>query len=102
MCVIWMLFVAERQRYPRDVYGVVHVRVGKQKKQREVPLHHSTIRALRTRAVDRPFGGMFTCPSTTIPLRRRGPRLRRRGSRRRDGPIAAQRGGVPAVSNECP
>jgi integrase len=27
--------------------GVVHVRAGKQKKQREVPLHESTIRALR-------------------------------------------------------
>ena len=28
-------------------HGVVHVRAGKQKKQREVPLHESTIRALR-------------------------------------------------------
>ena len=28
-------------------HGVVHVRAGKQKKQREVPLHPSTIRALR-------------------------------------------------------
>ena len=30
--------------------GVVHVRAGKQHKQREVPLHHSTIRALRAYA----------------------------------------------------
>jgi integrase len=28
-------------------HGVLHVRAGKQHKQREVPLHHSTIRALR-------------------------------------------------------
>ena len=28
-------------------HGVVHVRAGKQKKQREVPLHKSTVRALR-------------------------------------------------------
>ena len=28
-------------------HGVLHVRVGKQHKQREVPLHHSTISALR-------------------------------------------------------
>ena len=31
-------------------HGVVHVRAGKQKKQREVPLHPSTIRALRNYA----------------------------------------------------
>lgn len=31
-------------------HGVVHVRAGKQNKQREVPLHHSTIRALRAYA----------------------------------------------------
>jgi len=31
-------------------HGVVHVRAGKQKKQREVPLHASTVRALRNYA----------------------------------------------------
>jgi integrase len=31
-------------------HGLVHVRAGKQKKQREVPLHPSTIRALRNYA----------------------------------------------------
>jgi integrase len=33
--------------------GVVHVRAGKQKKQREVPLHHSTVNALREYAQQR-------------------------------------------------
>jgi integrase/recombinase XerD len=49
----------------RDVdlrHGVLHVRAGKQRKQREVPLHDSTIRALRdyTRLRD----ARFPNPST--------------------------------------
>ncbi len=43
-------------------HGVVHVRVGKQKKQREVPLHPSTIRALREYA--RARDARFPKPST--------------------------------------
>jgi integrase/recombinase XerD len=49
----------------RDVdlrHGVVHVRAGKQKKQREVPLHNSTIRALREYARQR--DARFPEPST--------------------------------------
>ena len=49
----------------RDVdlrHGVVHVRAGKQKKQREVPLHPSTIRALRNYA--RLRDARFPEPST--------------------------------------
>jgi integrase/recombinase XerD len=42
--------------------GVVHVRAGKQKKQREVPLHPSTIRALRDYA--RLRDDRFPTPST--------------------------------------
>jgi integrase/recombinase XerD len=42
--------------------GVVHVRAGKQKKQREVPLHQSTIGALRDYARHRDVG--FAEPST--------------------------------------
>ena len=42
--------------------GVVHVRAGKQKKQREVPLHASTIRALRNYA--RLRDARFPEPST--------------------------------------
>jgi len=42
--------------------GVVHVRAGKQKKQREVPLHPSTIRALRNYA--RLRDARFPEPST--------------------------------------
>jgi len=43
-------------------HGVVHVRAGKQKKQREVPLHASTVSALRdyTRLRD----GSFPTPAT--------------------------------------
>jgi integrase len=43
-------------------HGVVHVRAGKQKKQREVPLHPSTIRALRNYA--RLRDARFPEPST--------------------------------------
>jgi integrase/recombinase XerD len=43
-------------------HGVVHVRAGKQKKQREVPLHPSTIRALRDYA--RLRDARFPEPST--------------------------------------
>jgi len=43
-------------------HGVVHVRAGKQKKQREVPLHPSTIRALRNYA--RLRDARFPAPST--------------------------------------
>src|SRR5439155_23263881 len=43
-------------------HGVVHVRAGKQKKQREVPLLQSTIRALREYAHQR--DARFTTPST--------------------------------------
>ena len=43
-------------------YGLVHVRAGKQKKQREVPLHHSTIRALAS---------MPGCATLASPNRRR-------------------------------
>lgn len=42
--------------------GVVHVRAGKQKRQREVPLHQSTIGALRDYARDR--DARFPTPST--------------------------------------
>jgi integrase/recombinase XerD len=42
--------------------GVVHVRAGKQKKQREVPLHESTISALRAYAGQRDT--RFPTPST--------------------------------------
>jgi len=42
--------------------GVVHVRAGKQKKQREVPLHQSTISALREYARQR--DARFPTPST--------------------------------------
>ena len=41
-------------------HGVVHVRAGKQKKQREVPLHPSTIRALRNYARLRDV--VYPCP----------------------------------------
>jgi integrase len=43
-------------------HGTVHVRAGKQKKQREVPLHKSTIRALREYA--RLRDARFPTPST--------------------------------------
>ena len=43
-------------------HGAVHVRAGKQKKQREVPLHNSTIRALRSYASRR--DARFPAPST--------------------------------------
>ena len=43
-------------------HGLVHVRAGKQKKQREVPLHPSTIRALRDYA--RLRDARFPEPST--------------------------------------
>jgi integrase/recombinase XerD len=43
-------------------HGVVHVRAGKQKKQREVPLHNSTSRALREYARQR--DARFPEPST--------------------------------------
>lgn len=43
-------------------HGVVHVRAGKQKRQREVPLHQSTIGALREYARDR--DARFPTPST--------------------------------------
>ncbi len=42
--------------------GVVHVRAGKQNKQREVPLHHSATNALRGYARQRDAG--FPTPST--------------------------------------
>ena len=43
-------------------HGLVHVRAGKQKKQREVPLHPSTISALRNYA--RLRDARFPAPST--------------------------------------
>jgi integrase/recombinase XerD len=43
-------------------HGVVHVRAGKQNKQREVPLHHSTVRAVRNYA--RLRDARFLEPST--------------------------------------
>ena len=43
-------------------HGVLHVRAGKQHKQREVPLHHSTISALREYA--RLRDARFPAPST--------------------------------------
>jgi integrase len=43
-------------------HGAVHVRAGKQKKQREVPLHESTISALRDYARQR--DARFPTPST--------------------------------------
>jgi integrase len=57
-------------------HGVVHVRAGKQKKQREVPVHDSTISALRdyTRQRD----ARFPAPSTpAFFLGTRGQRMRR-------------------------
>lgn len=43
-------------------HGVLHVRAGKQKKQREVPLHHSTVSALREYARRR--DARFPAPSS--------------------------------------
>jgi integrase/recombinase XerD len=52
-----------RDRHDVDLrHGVVHVRAGKQKKQREVPLHPSTVRALRNYA--RLRDARFPEPST--------------------------------------
>ena len=57
-------------------HGVVHVRAGKQKKQREVPVHESTISALRDYARQR--DARFPTPSTpAFFLGARGQRMRR-------------------------
>ena len=57
-------------------HGVVHVRAGKQKKQREVPLHASTVGALRDYARLRDAG----CPTPSTPaffISARGRRMAR-------------------------
>jgi integrase len=57
-------------------HGVVHVRAGKQKKQREVPLHASTVGALRDYARLRDAD----CPTTSTPaffISARGRRMAR-------------------------
>ena len=60
-------------------HGVVHVRAGKQKKQREVPLHPSTIRALRDYA--RLRDARFPEPSTpAFFIGARGRRVAARGA----------------------
>jgi len=58
-------------------HGVVHVRAGKQKKQREVPLHDTTIRALREYI--RLRDARFPAPSTPAAffIGARGRRMRR-------------------------
>jgi len=57
-------------------HGVVHVRAGKQKKQREVPLHDTTTRALREFARQR--DARFPTPSTpAFFISARGRRLAR-------------------------
>jgi integrase/recombinase XerD len=57
-------------------HGVVHVRAGKQKKQREVPVHESTISALRDYARQR--DARFPTPSTlAFFIGARGQRMRR-------------------------
>ncbi|HEX9371413.1 MAG TPA: tyrosine-type recombinase/integrase [Roseiflexaceae bacterium] len=57
-------------------HGVVHVRAGKQKKQREVPLHSTTISALREYACQR--DARFPTPSTpAFFISARGGRLAR-------------------------
>jgi len=50
-------------------HGVLHIHAGKQKKQREVPLHHSTVSALREYA--RLRDARFPTPSTPCVLHRR-------------------------------
>ena len=57
-------------------HGVVHVRAGKQKRQREVPLHQTTVRALRDYA--RLRDARFPTPSTpAFFIVRAGRRMRR-------------------------
>jgi len=55
--------------------GVLHVRAGKQKKQREVPLHESTISAPREYAHQR--DARFPTPSTAAFISARGRRVAR-------------------------
>jgi integrase len=57
-------------------HGVLHVRAGKQNKQRDVPLHHSTVTALRAYARQR--DARFPTPSTpAFLLSARGHRMGR-------------------------
>jgi integrase/recombinase XerD len=58
------------------IHGTIHVRAGKQSKQREIPLHHSTVSALRAYAAKRDAA----CPNPSVPaffLSARGRRMGR-------------------------